>query len=235
MAQASAVCRWQMHKPSWRMLCKPEMREKPQNYVNYIVNWCKLQSIRHRASWSMWRNHFRSPVWLRPYTPGCRNICQCQKNYQLCQKYPKTGCQKLYQKRLILGTEVMSTQPALSQSTACAHAFSVKLTRLCKVNPFWANHHVHTTKHGFAIVLPHLYFEIAEHQGHTTSNLKTLDITRRVDSTYLPSMSGHHWMKQVKRLGFLRCPSWFGGRFNSFRSVLLFYKASAAIGGVPCI
>ena len=44
--------------------------------------------------------------------------------------------------RAILGAEVKSTQPALSQPTPCAHAFSVKLTHLCKANPVWAKHHV---------------------------------------------------------------------------------------------
>ena len=40
-----------------------------------------------------------------------------------------------YHKGLVLGAEVKSTQPRLSQPTPCAHAFSVKLTHLCKVNP----------------------------------------------------------------------------------------------------
>ena len=35
----------------------------------------------------------------------------------------------------LLGAEVKSTQPALSQPTPCAHAFSVKLTHPCKGQP----------------------------------------------------------------------------------------------------
>ena len=91
---------------------------------------------------------------------------------------------KIATKKQILGAEVKSTQPALSQPTPCAHAFSVKLTHLCKANPVWAKHHVHTTKHGFTwtcgictkhcahwvnliIILKKLHISNVEHHGHT--------------------------------------------------------------------
>ena len=103
-----------------------------------------------------------------------------------------------------------------------AHAFSVKSTQW-KVNPVWAKHHVHATKHGSSSTKHHAGFAriIAKHRdiqgpstwneentAHSTSNMKTWEINIARNSTLsCTSHRAHHFESTLLRTSWLNLPA----------------------------